>query len=345
MHEMSLTESVVEIALEETRKAGASRVRRIRLDIGVLSAVEPEAMRFCFAAASAGTAAEGAELTIDSVPGAGWCDDCATTVALDERYRSVSPLRRFSGADDGRRRDEDTRTGGCLMCSVCGCGDAKVEHRHDHQGLADFGAGAARVHVPGLSQERIIKIERGILSKNDRLARDNRRAFAARGVFALNLVSSPGSGKTSLLVKTIEQLRGREEVAVIEGDQQTSNDAERIRAAGAPALQINTGKGCHLDAHMVGHAFEKLESRAGRRAVHRERRQSGLPRRLRSWRGEARRRAVGDRRRRQAAQISGHVRVRRSDADQQERPAALCRFRREQVPGVRKARSIRGCAR
>lgn len=86
MHEMSLTESVVEIALEETRKAGASRVRRIRLDIGVLSAVEPEAMRFCFAAASAGTAAEGAELTIDSVPGAGWCDDCATTVALDERY-------------------------------------------------------------------------------------------------------------------------------------------------------------------------------------------------------------------------------------------------------------------
>ena len=160
------------------------------------------------------------------------------------------------------------------MCSVCGCGQATLEHVHDHghahdhahahdhvhhgEGLADFGAGPARVHVPGLSQERIISIERGILSKNDQLARDNRRAFAARGVLALNVVSSPGSGKTSLLVKTIERLKGREEVAVIEGDQQTSNDAERIRAAGAPALQINTGKGCHLDAHMVGHAFETL---------------------------------------------------------------------------------------
>jgi hydrogenase nickel incorporation protein HypB len=129
--------------------------------------------------------------------------------------------------------------------------------------LADFGAGPAHVHVPGLSQVRIISIERAILSKNDRLARDNRRAFAARGVFALNIVSSPGSGKTSLLVKTIEKLRGREEVAVIEGDQQTSNDADRIRAAGAPAIQINTGKGCHLDAHMVSHAFGKLRVEPG----------------------------------------------------------------------------------
>jgi hydrogenase nickel incorporation protein HypB len=163
------------------------------------------------------------------------------------------------------------------MCSVCGCGQATLEHVHDHghphdhahdhvshgEGLADFGAGSARVHVPGLSQERIISIERGILSKNDQLARDNRRAFAARGVLALNVVSSPGSGKTSLLVKAIERLRSREEVAVIEGDQQTSNDAERIRAAGAPALQINTGKGCHLDAHMVAQAFKTLRVAPG----------------------------------------------------------------------------------
>ena len=76
-------------------------------------------------------------------------------------------------------------------------------------------------------------------------------------MFALNFVSSPGSGKTTLLVRTIEALKGRLAVAVIEGDQQTSNDAERIRATGAPAIQINTGKGCHLDAHMVGHAFER----------------------------------------------------------------------------------------
>ena len=109
----------------------------------------------------------------------------------------------------------------------------------------------------------MVKIEQDILSKNDAYARDNRRAFAAGRVFALNIVSSPGSGKTSLLVKTIEALGGRLPVAVIEGDQQTSNDAERIRAAGAPAIQINTGKGCHLDAHMVGHALETLKPAPG----------------------------------------------------------------------------------
>ena len=125
--------------------------------------------------------------------------------------------------------------------------------------MVDYGAGIAGAHVPGLSQERIVRIERDILSKNDAYARDNRRALAAKRVFALNLVSSPGSGKTSLLVKTIEALKDRMAVAVIEGDQQTSNDAERIRAAGVPAIQINTGKGCHLDAHMVGHALETLD--------------------------------------------------------------------------------------
>ena len=86
----------------------------------------------------------------------------------------------------------------------------------------------------------------------------NRKEWKARGLFAINLVSSPGSGKTTLLVETIGRLAGRHPLAVIEGDQQTSNDAERIRATGAQAIQVNTGKGCHLDAHMVGHALEKL---------------------------------------------------------------------------------------
>lgn len=104
----------------------------------------------------------------------------------------------------------------------------------------------------------MVEIEKNILSKNDAYADENRRSFFDRGVFALNLVSSPGSGKTSLLVETIKRLSGRLPVAVIEGDQQTTNDAERIRSTGAPAIQINTGKGCHLDAHMVGHAFEDL---------------------------------------------------------------------------------------
>lgn len=133
-------------------------------------------------------------------------------------------------------------------------------HAHEHGGL-DFGAGPAGAHAPGLSQARMVRIERDILSKNDGYARQNRDYFAAHGIFALNLVSSPGSGKTTLLVKTIAQLNGSVPLAVIEGDQQTDNDAARIRAAGAPALQINTGKGCHLDAHMVGRAMEQLDLR------------------------------------------------------------------------------------
>jgi len=141
-------------------------------------------------------------------------------------------------------------------------------HTHDHAhapaaASIDFGAGAAGAHVAGLTQERILRIERDILGKNNDYAALNRARLVQTGTFTLNFVSSPGSGKTSLLVRAIGDLRDRFSIAVIEGDQQTSNDAERIRAAGAPAVQINTGKGCHLDAHMVGHGLEKLELERG----------------------------------------------------------------------------------
>jgi hydrogenase nickel incorporation protein HypB len=109
-----------------------------------------------------------------------------------------------------------------------------------------------------MSQSRMVQIEQDILSKNNGFALANRRCFDERGIFALNLVSSPGSGKTTLLVKTIERLKGKLTISVVEGDQQTSNDAERIRATGVAALQINTGKGCHLDGHMVGQAMERM---------------------------------------------------------------------------------------
>ena len=178
------------------------------------------------------------------------------------------------------------------MCTVCGCGngEARIEgtehghadgtvhshahehghsHTHEHAyhrhhehavgGDLDFGAGPARAHVPGMSQSRMVQIEQDILAKNDAYAAENRRYFDERGIFALNLVSGPGAGKTSLLVKTIELLKDSVAISVVEGDQQTSNDAERIRATGVPALQINTGKGCHLDGHMVGHALERLQ--------------------------------------------------------------------------------------
>jgi len=104
----------------------------------------------------------------------------------------------------------------------------------------------------------MVAIEQDILAKNNAYAAVNRALFNARGILALNLVSSPGSGKTTLLVRTIERLKHELAISVVEGDQQTSNDAERIRATGVKALQVNTGKGCHLDAHMVGHAVEHL---------------------------------------------------------------------------------------
>lgn len=143
--------------------------------------------------------------------------------------------------------------------------DQAIDHDHVHidqiSGDLHFGAGAARVSVPGMSQTRAIKLETDILGANNQIARQNRQHFKAHGVTALNLVSSPGSGKTTLLCATIEALKSREpglHVAVIEGDQQTSFDADRIRATGAPAVQINTGKGCHLDAPMVAQAFGQL---------------------------------------------------------------------------------------
>lgn len=110
-----------------------------------------------------------------------------------------------------------------------------------------------------MSQTRLIQLEQDILGKNNRYAAANRQVFAARGMFVLNLVSSPGSGKTTLLCRTLEDLKAEFDIGVIEGDQQTSADADRIRATGVPAIQVNTGKGCHLDAHMIGHALEALD--------------------------------------------------------------------------------------
>ncbi len=170
------------------------------------------------------------------------------------------------------------------MCSVCGCGSDEVRidgapaghshdhhhgengghHRHHHHHHHDHGhdhcAGDAR-RGPDRNDEggsRLLRIEQDILAKNDGFAAENRARLQAAGTLVLNLVSSPGAGKTTLLTATIAALAGRARVAVIEGDQETANDAERIRATGVPAVQINTGRGCHLDAHMVGHALDDL---------------------------------------------------------------------------------------
>lgn len=125
------------------------------------------------------------------------------------------------------------------MCTSCGCSQ---EHSHLHQ-----------------NTQRRLQIEESLLSRNERYALANRTWLSERGVRLINLMASPGAGKTSLLVKTLADLAGQVSFAVIEGDQQTSLDAERIRACGVPAVQVNTGKACHLDAHQVGHALVELD--------------------------------------------------------------------------------------
>jgi hydrogenase nickel incorporation protein HypB len=119
------------------------------------------------------------------------------------------------------------------MCATCGC---EADHDHGH---------------------RVIELELDVLTRNDLLAARNRSWLGRRKVTALNLVSSPGAGKTTLLERTIRDLGGA--VTVIEGDQATSRDAERIRAAGARAVQVNTGTGCHLDAAMIARALPDLD--------------------------------------------------------------------------------------
>ena len=175
------------------------------------------------------------------------------------------------------------------MCDTCGCGDGsnpvKISrpgepgpaHRHDHPHDHDqphshghhhdhdhdqphsHGHHHEHDHPHDPSRQRLIRVEEDILGKNNLLASRNRGYFEAKGVVALNLMSSPGSGKTTLLELTIKALKGLRPVAVIEGDQQTLNDAERIHKAGAPVVQVNTGNGCHLDADMIRQALDQLE--------------------------------------------------------------------------------------
>ena len=121
-------------------------------------------------------------------------------------------------------------------------------HHHEHR----------LPHAPDDAASRILRVERDVLAKNNACAAANRVLFTASGCFVVNLMSSPGAGKTTLLVRTLGDLSGRFPAAVIEGDQQTSLDAERIRATGVPAVQVNTGKGCHLDASMVARAVGGL---------------------------------------------------------------------------------------
>ena len=164
------------------------------------------------------------------------------------------------------------------MCETCGCGDNSEltihdrnhthSHDHDHSHGHDHDHGHTHPHKPESvlfthshdhTPGKVISLNVDILSDNNRLAGINRKSFEEQNILCLYLVSSPGSGKTSILEKTIKALIPSKKIFVIEGDQQTLLDADRIEKSGAPAIQINTGSGCHLDARMVDSAFKKLE--------------------------------------------------------------------------------------
>jgi len=170
------------------------------------------------------------------------------------------------------------------MCGTCGCGEDdhityrkpgeyKLFHNHEHthggsthshahdHSHEDHGHqhGHDHSHESEQGHTHSISLERNILSKNELIAERNRGYFEGMKIVALNLVSSPGSGKTSILERSITELGEKLNCAVIEGDQQTLNDAERIQKAGAPVIQINTGNGCHLDALMVNKAMKALD--------------------------------------------------------------------------------------
>ncbi|WP_439396847.1 hydrogenase nickel incorporation protein HypB [Bradyrhizobium sp. PMVTL-01] len=142
-------------------------------------------------------------------------------------------------------------------------GESYNRRRSAHHQALRSGAGSAGLRGGGMSRKKIIEIERDILGKNNGIAAVNRALFVADDLLVFNLLSSPGAGKTTLLVRAVSELKRRRPVGVIEGDQQTSNDAERIRAAGVPAVQVNTGKNCHLDAAMVGAAYRHLPPLTG----------------------------------------------------------------------------------
>ncbi len=150
------------------------------------------------------------------------------------------------------------------MCDTCGCNQpdeavtirkpGENTHSHEHNHSQHSHDGYTHEH----SHNRTIVVETDVLAKNNLLAERNRGYFESKNIFALNLVSSPGSGKTTLLEKTITQIKNKVICAVIEGDQQTMNDANRIDATGAAVVQVNTGTGCHLDSEMINKGLKQL---------------------------------------------------------------------------------------
>ncbi len=143
--------------------------------------------------------------------------------------------------------------------------DTKPLHQHAHFNSLIYNNQQSndlenKEKTKDVNQSKVVQIEQDVLYKNNLLAERNKGYFEAKNIRALNMMSSPGSGKTTLLEKTISDLKMEMPIFIIEGDQQTTNDADRINATGVPVVQINTGNGCHLDAEMINTALKKLDA-------------------------------------------------------------------------------------
>jgi hydrogenase nickel incorporation protein HypB len=261
VHELSVCQALLKQVTDIAMNRGASAVQRIAIEVGPLCGVEPALLARAFEALRVGSCAAQAVLSIESPAVSIRCLSCdaqscvsridwyAAHAGIFEReswrgtncdcvasscaFRSHSPLQ-FT---DSTQREKS-------MCQTCGCS------------LNVQGADSTLGHEPGSSV--VIDVLQNLLAANDRLAAHNREHFDEHGVLAINLMSSPGAGKTALLEATIMALRSRYRIAVIEGDLETDNDAVRIRAHGVPAVQITTGTACHLDAQLVHRALHEL---------------------------------------------------------------------------------------
>ena len=261
MHELSIAVNLVEIATERIERLALGPVEAVHLRLGRLSGVVPDALLFSFDVATQGSALEGARLVIQTMPIVVRCPRC-------DAERELPGMR--------------------LRCPTCGASTPQVF-------AVETSSCSRWRYVPmcETGYRRLVEVREGVLQKNDQLAHELRHRFLDARVYVVNMVSSPGAGKTALLERTLAELKTNYRVAALVGDLATDNDARRLARSGARSSR-SPPDGCHLEADMVARPWKTGICRA-RLPVHRERRQPGLPVHLRPRRGSAPGAVLGDR--------------------------------------------------
>ncbi len=292
------------VAEATARKALA--VHRVSVRVGALAGVEPDLLATAFEMCREGTVCAAALLDVVRVPAEWVCASCGLAVPEADELVCASCGGAGTARCGGRADARSDRDGGALMCDSCGCGDKELV--------------AVEVH------ERI-------LAGNDAAARHNREHFQERGVLAVNLMGSPGAGKTALLEATARHFAGQRRLGAVAGDLETHNDAERLRAAGIPSTAITTGSACHLDAKMVHHALHHFPWSELDYLFVENVGNLVCPAVYDLGRGRERRGPLGDRRGGQAAQVPGDVPQGGSRRGDEDGSSAASRFLHGAPPG------------